>query len=320
MARGADEGARDILTAVINEQLRAELLAMRAEDLRVRADLEAAGRLRRGYDREMEAVHRRNAARLRDLLAEHGWPVRHVAGEDGAEAAWLIVQHAIAEPDFQRRALPLLAAAGDRGEIPAWQPAFLTDRIRMFEGWPQVYGTQMAPDHDGRMAPWPIVDRAGLDERRRTVGLPPFNGRRTGPPGLPDESGASRAEMDAWVRRTGWRRRILHLAAAAEWAAALRGSRYAAASLGAEGFIHCSEPQQVIRVANGRFAGRRDLLLLQIDVSRVTADGRYENLEGGDELFPHIYGPLDFDAIVRVSPFPCRPDGTFDDDQLGALY
>jgi uncharacterized protein (DUF952 family) len=112
----------------------------------------------------------------------------------------------------------------------------------------------------------------------------------------------------------------MHLTTASAWAEAqVRGS-YAADSLATEGFIHCSDPHQVLWVANTRFHGRRDLMLLQADASRLAAPVRYENLEGGDALFPHVYGALDLDAIVAADPFPCRPNGMFDHDQLAAVY
>ena len=114
--------------------------------------------------------------------------------------------------------------------------------------------------------------------------------------------------------------RILHLTTGQAWAQAQRDGSYAADSLAAEGFIHCSEPHQVIWVANMRFRHRRDLVLLQIDVSRLAAPPRYENLEGGEQLFPHVYGPLNLDAVLRVTPFLPNADGGFDDVQLDALY
>ena len=305
------------------DALRSELLEMRAEDLRVRTELERIGRLSRGYDPEMEAIHRRNAARLRDIIAEHGWPGRASVGDEGAAAAWLVAQHAIGEPDFQRRVLPLLEQAARRGDIPIWQPAYLIDRIRMFEGWPQVYGTQMAPDANGEMVVWPIADLASLDDRRRGIGLPAFEHRRVEPSASqqqPADGRTTRGEMDAWARRTGWRPRILHVATDAAWARAIRDGSYTADTLSSEGFIHCSDPQQVIGVANARFHGREDLILLHIAAAKLFAEGRYENLEGGKELFPHIYGPINLDAVVRATPFPPRPDGSFDHDQLAAMY
>lgn len=112
---------------------------------------------------------------------------------------------------------------------------------------------------------------------------------------------------------------ILHLAAADAWAEAARAGVYEADSLAAEGFIHCSDPDQVVRVANARFRNRRDLMLLQIAVARLEAPLRYENLEGGDERFPHIYGPLPLSAVVRATPFPPDAGGLFEDAQLAAI-
>lgn len=74
-------------------------------------------------------------------------------------------------------------------------------------------------------------------------------------------------------------------------------------SLEKEGFIHCSLAEQVIGVANAIRPGRDDLILLEIDESKVTPKIVYENLEGGEKLFPHIYGPLNGDAIVAIYHF-----------------
>lgn len=71
---------------MINEELRCELVAMRAEDLRVREELLASGELGGTYVPRMEDVHKKNAARLRELIKLHGWPTEEVAGKDGAEA------------------------------------------------------------------------------------------------------------------------------------------------------------------------------------------------------------------------------------------
>ena len=111
---------------------------------------------------------------------------------------------------------------------------------------------------------------------------------------------------------------ILHIATALAWESATRADVYEADSLATEGFIHCSTPEQVLWVANNRFRNRRDLVLLQIDTSTLEVPVRYENLEGGRELFPHIYGPLPTTAVVRATPFPANADGGFDVDQLAA--
>ncbi len=103
--------------------------------------------------------------------------------------------------------------------------------------------------------------------------------------------------------------RIFHIATASAWQAA--ADAYRGDSLASEGFIHCSFADQVLRVADARFAGRSDLLLLAIDPERVAAEIRCENLEGGDEPFPHVYGPLERGAVTDVEPLFCDDSGAF---------
>ncbi len=189
----------------MNQRLADELLALIALDDATRARLAADGSLFDGYHPEMEAVHRANAARLRALIAAHGWPGPALVGADAARAAWRIVQHAIGEPDFMRAMLPIVAAAG----IDAAEVAMLEDRIRVLEGRPQRYGTQYDWDDTGTaLVPSNgVEDPATVDARRAAVGLPPIDGRRTPPPDepAPADPAARRAGYEAWLRRTGWR-------------------------------------------------------------------------------------------------------------------
>jgi hypothetical protein len=155
----------------------------------------------------MEAVHRQNATRLALILERHGWPSEALVGSEAAEAAWLIAQHAVSQPGFQRRCLGLLVEAAARGGVPAWQAAMLEDRIRMFEGRPQVYGTQLEADDEGRLRPYWIEEPSSVSERRRRVGLGPLDEA----PGRAErvmsaeESSAHEREYQAWLRRVGWR-------------------------------------------------------------------------------------------------------------------
>lgn len=103
-----------------------------------------------------------------------------------------------------------------------------------------------------------------------------------------------------------------HIASRAEAESALRRGEYIPADFEKDGFIHCSYSQQIPLVANFRFRGCSGLVLLKIDRSRLTCRVIDENLEGGAELFPHIYGPLPREAIVDVLDFPCKSDGTFE--------
>jgi len=104
---------------------------------------------------------------------------------------------------------------------------------------------------------------------------------------------------------------ILHITRQADWEQAQTQGSYRADTLASQGFIHCSRPEQVIPVANHLFRGQTDLVLLVIDRDKVRAPIRDENLEGGESLYPHIYGSLNLDAVVDVLDFPPRADGSF---------
>jgi hypothetical protein len=193
----------------MNENLRDELLAMDAEDEDVRRELLDAGLLGDGYHPRMEEIHKRNAARLKEIILAHGWPGRALAGEQGAFAAWRIAQHAISDPAFQRFCLGLLEEAAGRGDISPQHPAYLMDRIRMYEGKPQVYGTQFMPDEEGDWAPWKIEDLPHVDQRRTAIGLPLLAERLHEPDPSSRPPRAKLAawwrEYEEWLRKTGWR-------------------------------------------------------------------------------------------------------------------
>jgi hypothetical protein len=193
--------------------IRSQLLTMADEDRRVRAELAAHGALFGGYHPRMRAVHEANAERLASILSERGWPGEPRVGREGAKAAWMIVQHAIGRPAFQREALEALRHAAARGEVPAMQPALLEDRIRTLEGRPQRYGTQFDWDESGELRPLPLEDPEELDERRSLVGLPPLadaarehreaaaaSGERP-----PSDWTADRRRLEQWLREVGWR-------------------------------------------------------------------------------------------------------------------
>lgn len=183
------------------------LVALADEDQRVRAELVAAGTLWDGYHPVMEAVHRRNAERLREIIDRIGWPVATLVGDGAAEAAWLVAQHAIGEPDFQRRCLRAIEVAVAAGDAPPWQAAMLDDRIRVFEGRPQRYGTQLEADEDGVMHACTLEDPERVEELRASVGLEPLADRLAREPRSPPpaDRAAFDREAEAWLRRVGWR-------------------------------------------------------------------------------------------------------------------
>ena len=104
---------------------------------------------------------------------------------------------------------------------------------------------------------------------------------------------------------------IYHLIAFDDWKVAQNNSEYKPRQFDSEGFIHCSYIHQLLSVANRIFPGQNNLLLLVIDCSQIKADIIDENLEGGLELYPHLYGGLPISAVVEVIPFPCNVDGSF---------
>jgi uncharacterized protein (DUF952 family) len=104
---------------------------------------------------------------------------------------------------------------------------------------------------------------------------------------------------------------IFHITRRADWQKALEEGAYLTDTLASQGFIHCSTRAQVVEVANRMFCGQHDLVLLEIDSRRVQPEIRRENLEGGMELFPHIYGPLNLEAVEKVIAFEPGFDGQF---------
>jgi uncharacterized protein (DUF952 family) len=104
---------------------------------------------------------------------------------------------------------------------------------------------------------------------------------------------------------------IFHITSRDAWDSARRQASYTADSLAAQGFIHASTRAQVLRTAGLFYRGQTGLVLLAIEPAQVTADIRYEDLTGEGQLFPHIYGPLNVDAIAAWADFPPDMEGAF---------
>jgi uncharacterized protein (DUF952 family) len=112
---------------------------------------------------------------------------------------------------------------------------------------------------------------------------------------------------------------ILHLTTRLAWEQARAAGAYRGDTLDAQGFIHCSTTSQLTGVANRFFRGQCGLVLLCIETDKVQPRVIFEHpinptsgqVEPGSEPFPHIYGPLNLDAVVRVLDFPPNADGTF---------
>lgn len=195
---------------MVEEFIRRKLLHLIRMDVEVRTRLEREGTLEGGYHPLMRAVHEQNAQLLDEMVEKHGWPGIYVAGADGAHAAFLIAQHAISLPGLQKRWLELMNKAAGRGEIEAWQPAMMHDRICYFENRPQRFGTQFDWDCEGQMSPWPLEEPEEVDARRKAIGLPPLveviarhRAALEGTPPPADWILYTTQRLD-WARKQGW--------------------------------------------------------------------------------------------------------------------
>jgi hypothetical protein len=173
-----------------NEALRKELRAMVHEDQRVRTEgiramgekgidpanppspfsdpklfLSLMGGALQGMD-----VDRRNGQRMEQIVEEHGWPGKTLVGQDGAKAAWLLVQHQDSNPEFQAKCLALMEVAPE-GDVEVQDVAYLTDRVLANQGKKQRYGTQMGANFEPR----DLEDPENVDKRRAEVGLMPLD-------------------------------------------------------------------------------------------------------------------------------------------------
>ena len=104
---------------------------------------------------------------------------------------------------------------------------------------------------------------------------------------------------------------IFHVATKADWERALASDHYIPSGFEKEGFVHCSTRDQVLDVANRYYRGREDLVLLAIEPRRLDHFVRYENLEAKAPLYPHIYGPVNLEAIDHAFEFQPDEDGCF---------
>jgi hypothetical protein len=165
------QGRADGPPAGRNEELRKELLRMAEEDQAARKEAIRGKMTDPAVVAKMTAIDRKNTARLKEIIDRHGWPGKSLVGDDGANAAWLLVQHADLDRPFQKRCLDLMKEAVKKKEASAQNLAYLTDRVLVGEGKKQIYGTQFKQEGD-KFVPQPIEDEANVDRRRKEVGLP----------------------------------------------------------------------------------------------------------------------------------------------------
>jgi len=156
--------------------LRAEIASRVSMDQTVQREL--SDRIQTGQPigpakARQDSVFNANLEWMRLVLARYGWPGRRLVGDEGSHGAWLLLQHADRDTALQRTAMQLLETAVRDNDASRRDLAYLTDRVRVAEGRPQVYGTQLQYDNRGCASPKPSEEPAQLDARRASVGLEP---------------------------------------------------------------------------------------------------------------------------------------------------
>ncbi|HKU88898.1 MAG TPA: DUF6624 domain-containing protein [Steroidobacteraceae bacterium] len=192
----------------MDESLVKALLDMEARDRALHAELTTGSEGDDPFHPRLEELHRAHASRLRQMIAVFGWPGFTLVGDKGAQAAWRIALHAIGEPAFMRQCRDLMDIASHNGDVPRWQFAIIDDRIRVYEGKPQRYGTQLREGPNG-LEPHPLENESRINSMRMHAGLPPLAQTlakaRASQPKL---SAAEQAKRDAaeleFRRQAGW--------------------------------------------------------------------------------------------------------------------
>ena len=173
--RSREDRKKSFITPITQPGVREELLKTLQEDQAIRSES-----IKSGSDHPDKAIAARMAVidsnsttRLKKIVRRFGWPGPELVGADGAEAAFLILQHS-PDLDFQKAMLPLVRRSYESGKLSAWDYALLLDRVLALQGKPQVYGNQVKPWDGRELVPYPIEDEANVDQRRSEVGLPPL--------------------------------------------------------------------------------------------------------------------------------------------------
>ena len=112
---------------------------------------------------------------------------------------------------------------------------------------------------------------------------------------------------------------ILHITTRKAWIEATRTGAYSAPSLETEGFIHGSTLKQLLPVAGKYYRGQTGLVVLEIDPARLSSELKWEPPSGGGpppgvpegEAVPHVYGPINLDAVIQVLDLEADHNGDF---------
>ena len=147
------------------------IISLKNNDLFLRNQLIKNGKLNDGYVNEMEELHIKNEEKLEKIIDKIGFPDKEKVGEEGYDATWLVIQHAISKPKFMKKCAKLLKNVIKKKQASVIHLAYLEDRIAVLEDKPQLYGTQFDWDENGQLSPNLYDKLKKANQRRLSIGL-----------------------------------------------------------------------------------------------------------------------------------------------------
>lgn len=136
-------------------------------------DVDQAARFEAAKNNNFEEVaelDKKNTLRLKEIVAQIGWPTIPLVGEKGSQHAWLLVQHSDHDLKFQEHCLDIMKRV-PKEEVSQISIAYLEDRVLLASGKKQVWGTQFRKDDMGVFRPRPLENPESVNERRRSLGM-----------------------------------------------------------------------------------------------------------------------------------------------------
>lgn len=158
------------MNKIKDKGLAKKIILMATVDQKIRKDYVKD----RSLVNKMVRVDHINTRKIKNFVSEHGWPTISLVGKKASHMAWLLVQHADHDLDFQLLCLKLLKQAEKKNDINKQNIAYLTDRVLVNQGKKQIYGTQSYYDDKGELSLYTIKNKRKVNDRRSNMGLGPI--------------------------------------------------------------------------------------------------------------------------------------------------
>jgi hypothetical protein len=189
-----------------------KIIDLKNTDLALRNKLVQSGQLNERYNEKMKELHNRNAKILSHIIDTIGYPTIDKVGKEANEATWLVIQHSIGQPEFMKKSAELLKSAVNENKADPKSLAYLTDRIAVLEGNPQLYGTQFDWDEHGNLSPNPFDDLNTVNKRRKSIGLNTLEEQikiirrqaKNENQSPPKDIENRKQEIEEWKKNVGW--------------------------------------------------------------------------------------------------------------------